>query len=198
MNAEIEFGPAIHVNGVKPEWLKNDEWRDIVVILNWDEIQETDDSTIEGLDNWGWSCIKSIRLPSSHAVYSVIAHNAEHGTKFTYWPGGVDSNAPSDWDGKTVLYRDGSKEWCANNWEKYQGFDDPQCSDIIGYTKSIEGKASSDPDDAPELTDEWFERAELIPSLAQQVTEALAERDMLRHQVRELRAQLAKVKEILG
>lgn len=119
MTNDTEYGPEIVVDGVRPEWLRDD---DLIYSEFW-----PDPALARDCVWWTW---REIRLPASHPYYTVHAHNAKHGTQLKYWPGGDE--APGDWDGDEygVLYRDGMKGGRrAQCWRNYGGD-----ANIIGYT----------------------------------------------------------------
>lgn len=123
----MEWGNKIAVNGVRPDWLRDDEtvwpsensrkWSSpfrVSVILGWE------------------ASISSVRLPADHPYYTVQRYNEQHGTSFVYWPGG--DAAPADFDGTMVLNGEG---------ETYDGFHGYDWSyrgptKIIGYTRRSE------------------------------------------------------------
>lgn len=127
----MEWGEAIEVNGVRPEWLRDDE----PATVKW--ITENSWSTLVGGDYTACDFmpfegrVSHIKLPADHPYYTVQAHNAEHGTNFAYWPGG--DSAPEDWDHEGVLLRCGSTlgdgDWL---WDRYS-LSGP--GHIIGYTR---------------------------------------------------------------
>lgn len=109
------FGEPIEVNGVRPDWLKDDE------II-----------TVEYANGDGWSAFK---LPADHPYYIVQAYNTEHKANFTYWPGG--ESAPDDWDHGVVMLRNG--DTLSNhhfNWNYYPSIGRTYPDfDIIGYVR---------------------------------------------------------------
>lgn len=129
---DIKFGEPIRVDGVQPDWL-----RDEVGLF-----ENCPDYWLGGvsdrLSGWAWSmeahCPINIRLLADHPFYTVQNYNAEHGTNFKYWPGG--ESAPDDWDGGNVLRGDGELIYARHigNWGL---FDEPRYH-VIGYTKRTE------------------------------------------------------------
>lgn len=125
MTNETEYGPEIVVDGVRPEWLRDDE---MVPVRGYrtGAVEVGEHVITKGVS---WLICEWIRLPASHGYYTVLNHNAKHGTQFKYWPGGPK---PADWDGGGVLYRDGQIEGRVPvRWHNY---DELLPSDIIGYT----------------------------------------------------------------
>ena len=137
----MEWGAAIEVNGVQPDWLRDDE----VISFSTDRVDfdvwpySTDGVRAGG--EWAWSIIRGIRLPAEHPYYTVQAHNAKHGTNFAYWPG--ELYAPDDWDGGEILFRAGSTssagDWI---WSRYGESCEP--GHIIGYTRKAVEKPVDD------------------------------------------------------
>lgn len=92
MSENDEFwGAPIEVNGACPEWLRDDVKKGMMLDhTGWF-------SQYGKPSRWAWDFKPTaIRLPADHPFYTVQRHNAEHGTDFTYWPGGDE--APGDWD----------------------------------------------------------------------------------------------------
>lgn len=126
----MEWGEVIEVNGVRPDWLRDDE------VVDWSHHKSSGRVHAAGLAWAGQpgydNAVKTIRLPADHPYYTVQAHNAKHGTNFAYWPGG--DNAPDDWDGGEILFRAGttssSGDWI---WSRYGESCEP--GHIIGYTR---------------------------------------------------------------
>lgn len=124
----MEWGEAIEVNGVRPDWLRDDE------VVYWSHAKSSAQINASGL---AWSgqpgfdnAVEDIRLPADHPYYTVQAHNAKHGTNFAYWPGG--DNAPDDWDRDGVLFLSGveNRQGLAWRWASDMGR-----ANIIGYTR---------------------------------------------------------------
>lgn len=90
--ASDEWGAEIEVNGVRPDWLRDDDR--VFTERGW---SCKDEYTTGDITNWFPG--KAIRLPADHPYYTAT----EKG--FTYWPGG--DAAPADWDGGDVLLDDG-------------------------------------------------------------------------------------------
>lgn len=141
----MEWGEAIEVNGVRPDWLRGPE--KLVWLKTFDWLEDTKQLCDVPAEDWAWSHsdgrpnIVAIKLPDDHPYYTVQAHNAKHGTNFAYWPGG--DNAPEDWDGGEILSRAGSKslggDWI---WSRYGGPCNP--GHIIGYTRKAADKPVGD------------------------------------------------------
>lgn len=129
----MEWGEAIEVNGVRPDWLRDDE------VVDWSHHKSSGRVHAAGLawaDQPGYdNAVKAIRLPADHPYYTVQAHNAKHGTNFAYWPGG--DNAPDDWDGGPVLNRGGDifEDARGMDWRDCHFEGRPSGGDIIGYTR---------------------------------------------------------------
>lgn len=136
----MEWGEAIAVNGVRPDWLRDDEVISFSTTrVDFGAWSDSDVGARVG-DGWAWSIIRGIRLPADHPYYTVQAHNATHGTNFAYWPGG--NNAPDDWDHGKILLRCGSTHSICNGgwrWDRYSSAN--ELGHIIGYTR----KAPEDP-----------------------------------------------------
>ncbi len=160
---KINWGEAIQVDGVRPEWLRDDE---LVWFRCHDGYEDCDGNTIGHLNGRGSSTdwftpdagddmIVSIRLPADHPYYLATSKG------FTYWPGGDSApddwdggdsapddwdggdSAPDDWDGGDVLYRKGhTNSPVPQNWSWQRAFPE---YDIIGY------KRTAAPDVSPEL-----------------------------------------------
>ena len=131
---DIEWGAEIAVNGVQPEWLRNqDDVRD--VDPSWHTNGE-----VRKADGWYWPKMKAIRLPANHSYYLATSRG------FTYWPGG--ESAPDDWDGGDCLDCDGNMLSARNVWDS----DWPRRT-VIGYRKRTEQPT---PAIAPELVERAF------------------------------------------
>lgn len=140
-NTPHELGPEIPINGERPEWLRDDE----KIAIQWAHGGPLWSSpTTEAMYVSGWErSIDFICLPADHPYYAVQRYNEEHGTNFTYWPGG--DAAPDDWDGGEVLLSDPIgvhplKENMA--WMRESGMYRP----VIGYTKRAEPSEETDTD----------------------------------------------------
>ena len=147
--SDIVWGEPIEVNGVRPEWLRDDD------IVQYDGIGAAP-AAMWGLDGHG-----EYRLPASHPFYTVQRYNAEHGTSFVYWPGG--DYAPDDWDlDCRVLFADGGTSR-GGPWNWGCVYKHPR--NIIGYTRRAEPKPATDDSDyvrvrrmtEDEWRDLWFE-----------------------------------------
>lgn len=121
----MEWGNEIAVNGVRPDWLRDDER----ISFNFGAGYKF--SNLEGWTpvNIEWRDKYAIRLPADHPYYVVARYNEQHGTSFVYWPGG--DAAPADWDGGLTLMNDG--RIAAGHMWSNSGFDD-----VIGYTRRSE------------------------------------------------------------
>lgn len=120
---EFEWGEPIPADGTKPEWLAvgelpmqyqtsgpSEDWFD----MKW---------------GWGFACVgKAFRLRADHPYY--VANAAG----YNYWPGG--DNEPVDWNGHTVLFRDGSTSAVHGfTGENIIWTHDGTWDDVIGYRK---------------------------------------------------------------
>lgn len=129
MTQAIEWGAEIATNGVKPEWLGDED------VLQWVNDMNMGPFSNEGWSYWlsndpavagkmGWDGIRAIRLPASHEYYTATSKG------FEYWPGGDE--APSDWTGEgEVLFRDGT----TGIYDGYLWDHTEEKADIIGYKK---------------------------------------------------------------
>ena len=61
---EMEFGPEIKVDGVRPGWLEDDDHIHKPKNFNGHEYE------VETAAGTGWSVVKSIRLPANHPHYA--------------------------------------------------------------------------------------------------------------------------------
>lgn len=115
----IKWGDPIECNGVRPDWLRDDE------------PAEVENSPREWLEWSGcvWhKFIQAIRLPADHPAYVALAHG------FHPWSGG--ESAPDDWDGGAVLQRCGYEANPAGvSWVWPWRTDASEDYDIIGYRK---------------------------------------------------------------
>lgn len=118
-----EFGAEIVVNGKRPDWLKDD--RQTVFRIS-----------SRGHEDWigtattvAWGSTRAIKLPAYHPYYKAT----EAGYK--YWPGG--DKAPDNWNGGTVLLRDG-RTICHGgmSWSHFGETAGAGNGDIIGYQQS--------------------------------------------------------------
>ena len=94
----IKWGDPIECNGVRPDWLRDDEQRIA--------FQDVDSEWYGWETQVPWVARElnaesplAIRLPADHPAYVALARG------FTPWSGG--ESAPDDWDGDTVLVLDG-------------------------------------------------------------------------------------------
>lgn len=131
----IKWGDPIECNGVRPDWLRDDEqqiafqdhygdWYGDAAKVPW-FARELD---IEQPQH--------IRLPAGHPAYVALARG------FTPWSGG--ESAPDDWDGGTVLVLDGCgtpaqwkdpREINTAKLENWSG--EGNAVQIIGYRKRV-------------------------------------------------------------
>lgn len=129
-----QWGAEIPVNGVRPAWLQDDEWRDVVFIMGF-KVQENSSDRMANMSDWQWERCTAIRLPANHWVYRVLRWNAEHPDQVPFEPFGGADTAPTDWDEGEVLLRsygwplDGHRVTC---WR--HGL---RVNDIIGYRKRV-------------------------------------------------------------
>lgn len=115
-----EFGAEIAVNGNRPDWLKDSDGA--ICTCHEGPIALIDNST-----SWGMFGPTAIKLPADHPYYRAT----EAGYK--YWPGG--DKAPDDWNGGTVLLRDGRMIcYLGMSWSHFGGT--VGNGDIIGYQQS--------------------------------------------------------------
>jgi len=120
--APDKWGGPIEVNGVRPEWLGDDELT--VIKLSMDSYG-TGPQELHVRQIW-WESTSAIRLPRDHPAYNALAAG------FTPWGGG--ESAPDDWDGGEVLFADGDAGSIFKDSPCWN-HDDPCPSDIIGYRK---------------------------------------------------------------
>jgi hypothetical protein len=122
----IKWGDPIECNGVRPDWLRDDEQRIAFQDHHGDWYGDATTWFARELDS---EQPQHIRLPVDHPAYVALARG------FTPWSGG--ESAPGDWDGGDVLQRCELKAssagpiswvwpWRAGASEEY---------DIIGYRK---------------------------------------------------------------
>lgn len=126
-----QWGPAIEVNGVRPDWLRD---ADTVTVRggsgHWYKHPVQWDKYIT------WDSVKAIRLPADHPYYKATD------ASFTYWPGG--ESAPSDWDGGDVLCRDGMMAAVRNRTDRWTHVSGLNSLDVIGYRKRPELETFTD------------------------------------------------------
>lgn len=120
----IKWGDPIECNGVRPDWLRDDEPAEI------------ENSPREWLEWSGcvWhNFVTAIRLPADHPAYVALARG------FTPWCGG--ESAPNDWDGdraQNILLRNGSTRKSVSSWawrENSSRAGHATDFDVIGYRK---------------------------------------------------------------
>lgn len=135
-----EWGEAISVNGKRPEWLRDEP------VQIW-EAEKRRAEPAGDVDGYWWGEITAICIPASSPYYTVQRYNAEHGTAFTYWPGG--DAAPKDWDQGDVLRRRGDvtphlAPTGAEAWTVGFGGGPPCPGDVIGYRRKRTAAAQPD------------------------------------------------------
>jgi len=125
---QTEYGPEIVVDGVRLPWLKDDE---MVPVRRYrtGAIEVGEHVIASGVS---WYICEWIRLPASHPYYTILNHNAKHGSQFKYWPGGDE--APGDYAGGPVLFRNGSDTEDSDRKWRWTHHTDYDAVDIIGYT----------------------------------------------------------------
>lgn len=64
-----EWGPKIEVDGKRPEWLRDDDWRAMVMLDNGDIEEPSEEFTMKKVGDWQWYRITKIRLPAEHPYY---------------------------------------------------------------------------------------------------------------------------------
>lgn len=160
----IKWGDPIECNGVRPDWLRDDDTI---------RFENTPDTWLTNrADFFGWAaaqgrydhCPLSIQLPADHPAYVALARG------FQPWIGG--ERAPDDWDAtQPVLFRNGEELVSGKfNWAiPLLPSIGETGADIIGYRKRVEygavhtdgsrsGGQSLAPDPvriAPMTLDEW-------------------------------------------
>lgn len=122
------WGDPIPVDGVRPEWLNGDDQ-----VMDVDLENRSTNGTVRPAARWGWTLMKSIRLPATHHAYEALNRG------FVPWSGGDE--APSDWDGGEVLTYDATA-WGDKYQVKTKSGNTRPCwqrdnhyTDIIGYRK---------------------------------------------------------------
>jgi hypothetical protein len=124
----IKWGDPIECNGVRPDWLRDDE----PIVVEWrGGIRSVPNAwTARSIDaeerSHSWSAVGGVLLPADHPAYVALARG------FTPWSGG--ESAPDDWDAtQPVLFRDRlAHTGAAWHWGHC---DTPHPRDIIGYRK---------------------------------------------------------------
>jgi len=126
----MEWGPEIVVNGVRPAWLRDDDWDKVVAILDDSREQYPDSDRMKDVGHWVWTSIKALRLPADSVIYTAL----EAG--FVPYVGG---GRPDDWDGSPVLWDSGSTDKDDTptseddfSWTITNG------PNIIGYKRKVE------------------------------------------------------------
>jgi len=119
--SEITWGPAIPVNGKRPEWLRDDVQCCVFSTGKWWGLKLNTFAK-----DWCWhERVTHIRLPADHFAYTAIDKG------FEPWGGGDE--APADWDGGVTLFRDGGE--CREVPGRWNHFGIEWDGDIIGYRK---------------------------------------------------------------
>lgn len=68
----VEWGPEIRVDGKRPGWIRNDDWRSVrtLALGEWQTADvESPGDSIEDMSEWAWDTITAIRLPADHPHY---------------------------------------------------------------------------------------------------------------------------------
>jgi hypothetical protein len=150
---KIKWGREIPVNGMRPEWLRDDE----LISAN---------ACVTGhVCNMHWANITDVQLPADHPAYLAMDKGLEP------W-GGMSNDAPEDWDSPLVLWRDDSvhRQLDVAPWKWGSK---PYLSDIIGYPRRKpvqqlgENLGSFDPDTVSikrMTVDEARERFDIEPA----------------------------------
>lgn len=115
------WGPRIEVNGVRPDWLRDEPFKVFTKIKVFTKTSEITGMT--GDHPYQWAGIIAIALSADHPYYK-----ATH-AGYIYWPGG--DKAPDDWDSGHVLRRDGGYMFMKGHDWLHHGQDD----DVIGYKR---------------------------------------------------------------
>lgn len=109
------WGPRIEVNGVRPDWLRDEPFKAF-----------TGSTEVTGITDefyTKWEGTDAIALSADHPYYK-----ATH-AGYIYWPGG--DKAPDDWDGGLVLLRDGGYMMMKGGDWQHSG----NSADVIGYRR---------------------------------------------------------------
>ena len=129
---EFEWGARIiHEPGPAPDWI-GDAFTPIRVIWASNGEETNDMQAVNfSLNQWEEGAIAAFRLKTDHPYYQATAAG------FAYWPG-KHSSPPADWDGKSVLLRNGNQKGYGIEWRHDPfGSGEPQPSDIIGYRRKL-------------------------------------------------------------
>lgn len=147
----ITWGPEIAVNGVKPEFIADD---DVCAVFSCDMIWCGLENVLPARAYIWDQKITAIRLPADHWAYPVI----EKG----FWPWAGGDRAPEDWDGGEVLLRDkrvirvSFHDMQLDGWRHIPA---DQYSDIIGYRRRPDAPVQASEPDTVTLKrmtrDEW-------------------------------------------
>lgn len=121
----IKWGDPIECNGVRPDWLREDEPA---------EIENAPGEWLEWSGCVWHRRVAAVRLPADHPAYVALARG------FHPWSGG--ESAPDDWDGGKCLARSGrliqpvfwTHPWNATGYGIVCDEEANQ-SDVIGYRK---------------------------------------------------------------
>lgn len=123
----IKWGDPIECNGVRPDWLRDDER-----VCDIDPGCATNGKE-RAAKHWNWRLIKAFCVRSDHPAYVALARG------FHPWSGG--ESAPDDWDAtQPVILRNGIvMEAPVTSW-RHPWNDQADCGnhDIIGYRKRVE------------------------------------------------------------
>jgi len=129
----FEWGEPIHINGERPEWLKDTEACSFSFVGSIDHWHGDDATSTANVWRY-FGSTQRVRLPADHPYYKVQAYNAQYGTNFAYWGGG--EHAPDDWDKGAVLVRVGKVINKPASWtHPWIGTGDQSPADVIGYTR---------------------------------------------------------------
>lgn len=96
-----QYGPPIPVNGVRPEWLRDNE---MCLAITADREPQSPREAWE----WRWPLMKAIRLPITHPASICQQRALDHPDEAPFYPVHADGTVPVDYDGGDVLLRDSS------------------------------------------------------------------------------------------
>lgn len=131
------FGPPIPCEGKRPAWLTFGTTIKAKVLGECDTSRWVEGS--EALDApWYWGDIGEICLPADHWAYEPISRG------FEPWAGGAE--APGDWDGGEVLYRNQVIGAWPCVWEHGENG-----GDIIGYKRLAKPASPAEESDGAPL-----------------------------------------------
>lgn len=125
----IKWGDPIECNGMRPDWLRDDEPCTVLwaaTSFGDEKWSDLDSGEYTVWNFWGSGNWKAFRLRDDHPAYVALARG------FHPWSGG--ESAPDDWDAaQPVLFRDRfAHTGAAWHWGHC---DTPHPRDIIGYGK---------------------------------------------------------------